>query len=242
MSLHSLLPAMAVIRTTIPLFVTLGAYESGLRLQRLCRGNPLVNPVLIAVILVAAGLYWIDMPANDYSAAVQPLVLLLGPATVALALPLYRCMPRIRVALTPIFITVFTGALIAAVTAVGLAIALGAPDFVLHAIATKSVTAAIAMAVAPQIGGEPSLAAGLSVLTGIVGAVICTWVLNKSGVQDPRARGLATGIAAHGIGTAYMLTRDAEAGAFAGLAMGLTGLTTGVALPLVYLWVIGPAQ
>ena len=238
MSLHALLPALTMIRTTTPLLVTLGTYEAGLRLQRLCHGNPLVNPVLIAVTLVAAVLCWIDVPASDYNTAMQPLILLLGPTTVALALPLYRCMPRIRVAILPICITVLTGALISTMTAVGIAIALGAPSFVLRAIATKSVTAAIAMAVAPQIGGEASLAAGLSVLTGIVGAVICTWVLNKAGVKDPRARGLATGIAAHGIGTAYMLTRDAEAGAFAGLAMGLTGLATGIALPLVYLWLL----
>jgi putative effector of murein hydrolase len=90
------------------------------------------------------------------------------------------------------------------------------------------------MAVSSQIDGDPSLAAGLSVVTGIVGAVLCSWVLSRCGVRDRRAMGLATGIAAHGIGTARMLSLDGEAGAFAGLGMSLTGLATGFALPLLY--------
>ena len=76
-------------------------------------------------------------------------------------------------------------------------------------------------------------------MTGIVGAVSCKWVLDWSGVRSIEARGLATGVSAHGIGTAYMLTVSAEAGAFSGLAMGLTGLTTGVVLPLAYAWCTG---
>ena len=238
MSPRLLLPALAIVQPALPLLGTLFAYEAGLRLQRRCHGNPVVNPVLIAVVLVATGLAWSGMPSSDYTTGVQPLILLLGPATVALALPLFRSMPKIRRAVTPILASVLVGAVIATVTAVGIAMLLDAPDLILRSIATKSVTAAIAMAVAPQLGGDASLAAGLSVMTGIVGAVICKWILDWSGVRHPEARGLATGIAAHGIGTAYMLTVDVEAGAFAGLAMGLTGLATGVVLPLVYSWFI----
>ncbi len=182
------------------------------------------------------------MSSSDYAAGVHPLALLLGPATVGLALPLFRSMPRIRRALIPVFASVLVGAFTATATAVGISAWLQAPDFVVRSIATKSVTAAIAMAVAPQIGGDPSLAAGLSVITGIIGAVTCKWVLDLSGVQSREARGLATGVAAHGIGTAYMLSIDAEAGAFSGLAMGLTGLAVGVLLPLAYVWLIGPGR
>jgi putative effector of murein hydrolase len=239
MSLPAFLLDVAAVRATILLLGTLGAYEVGLRLQRRFHRHPVVNPVLIAVVLVAAALSCFGIQASNYTTAVQPLIVLLGPATVALALPLYRCLPGIRIAFIPVFASVLIGSLTAAVTAVSIALILSAPSFVVRAIATKSVTAAIAMAVAPQIGAEASLAAGLSVLTGIVGAVICTGVLNWAGVGDSRARGLATGITAHGIGTAFMLTVDAEAGAFSGLAMGLTGLVTGVVLPLVYGWFIG---
>ena len=218
----------------LPLLATVLAYEAGLRIQRRCKGNALANPVLIAVVLVSVLLSGIVMPTADYAAGVQPLALLLGPATVALAVTIYRSLPKIREALVPVLLSVVAGGTLAASTATGLAAVLGAPAIVVHSIVTKSATAAIAMAVSSQIGGDPSLAAGLSVMTGIAGAVLCSWVLNRCGVRDRRAQGLATGIAAHGIGTARMLSLDGEAGAFAGLGMSLTGLATGFVLPLVY--------
>ena len=152
----------------------------------------------------------------------------------ALAVTIYRSLPKIREAIVAVLVSVVAGGTLAASVATGLAALMGTPAVVVHSIATKSATAAIAMAVSSQIGGEPSLAAGLSVITGIAGAVMCSWVLNICGVRDRRAQGLATGIAAHGIGTARMLGLDAEAGAFAGLGMSLTGLATGFVLPLVY--------
>ncbi len=228
-------PALwALLEGLLPLAATVLAYEAGLRLQRLCRGNALANPVLIAVALVSALLAVIGLPTADYTAGVRPLALLLGPATVALAVTIYRSLPQIREALIPVCVSVVAGGALAASTATALAAAMGAPAVVVHSIATKSATAAIAMAVSSQVGGDPSLAAGLSVITGIAGAVLCTWVLDRCGVHDRRARGLATGIVAHGIGTARMLALDREAGAFAGLAMSLTGLATGFVLPLVY--------
>ncbi len=218
----------------LPLAATVLTYEAGLRAQRLCRGNALANPVLIAVILVSALLSITGLPTAKYAAGVQPLALLLGPATVALAIMIYRSLPKIREALLPVLISVVAGGALAASTATGLAALMGAPAVVVHSIATKSATAAIAMAVSSQIGGDPSLAAGLSVMTGIAGAVLSSWLLSRCGVRDRRALGLATGIAAHGIGTARMLSLDGEAGAFAGLGMSLTGLATGFVLPLVY--------
>ena len=219
-----------------PLLGTLAAYEAGLRVQRRCGGRPLANPVLVAVAIVVAGVVWSGESSEGYVAGVQPLRTLLGSATIALALPLHRSLRRIRDAFWPVLVSVGVGAVVAATTAVSVASLLGASDLILRSIATKSATAAIALAVSPQIGGDPSLAAGIAVLTGIVGAVICTWVFDRVGVRDPRARGLATGIAAHGIGTARMLGLDPEAGAFSGLAMSLTGVATGVALPLAYSW------
>ena len=227
-------PLWRLLQVMLPLAATVFAYEAGLRLQRLCKGHALANPVLIAVVLVSALLSVTGLPTADYAAGVQPLALLLGPTTVALAVTIYRSLPKIREALVPVSLSVVAGGTLAASTATGLAAVMGAPAVVVHSIATKSATAAIAMAVSSQIGGDPSVAAGLSVMTGIAGAVLCSWVLNRCGVRDPRAQGLATGIAAHGIGTARMLGLGGEAGAFAGVGMSLTGLATGFVLPLVY--------
>jgi putative effector of murein hydrolase len=222
-------PALAAL---LPLAGTLLAFEVGLLLQRRFRGTPLANPVLIAVVLVACCLAATATPTTTYLDGVSPLGLLLGPATVALAIPLFRCLPRIREALLPILVGVVIGSIVASVSAVGIAAALGAGDVVVRSIASKSVTAAISMAVAREIGGDPVLATGLSVLTGISGAILCTLVFDLAGVRDARARGIAAGIAAHGIGTARMLSLNAEAGAFSGLAMGLAGFVAGIGIPL----------
>ena len=225
-------PAYAAVQPFLPLLGTLAAYEAGLRVQRRFAGAAWANPVLIAVTLVTVVLAALGVSAADYMSGVQPLTMLLGPATIALAVPLYRSLPQVRVALIPILATVAVGGTIAIGTAVAVAQWLGAPSFVVHAMATKSMTAAVAIAVAPQIGGDPSLAAGIAVLTGIVGAVIFTTVLDWSGVHDERARGLATGTAAHGIGTARLLALAPGAGAFSSLAMSLTGLLGGIVLPM----------
>ncbi len=234
MTLLELAPAIAALKPGAPLLGTLLAFEAGMRLQRRLGGAAFANPVLIAVALVASATAALGGASADYLAGVQPLPLFLGPATIALAMPLYRSLPQIRVVFLPVVVTIAFGAALAVGTALAVASLLGAPDFVVRAMATKTVTAAVAIAVAPQIGSAPSLAAGIAVLTGIIGAMLCTSVLDLTGVRDQRARGLATGIAAHGIGTARMLALDPAAGAFSGLAMSLTGLAGGIVLPLLF--------
>ena len=217
----------------VELACTLLAFEAGRWIQRRLGGAAIANPVAIAVALVVTLLCFTGRPAAEYTASVQVLPLLLGPATVALAVPLQRSLPRIRQAFGPVLVGVATGVVTASLSAVATAIMLGSSKLLVLSISTKTATAAIAIAVAREIGADPNLAAGISILTGIIGAVICTGILDLVGVRDPRARGLATGVAAHGIGTARMLTLDAEAGAFSGLGMGLSGVIIGVFLPSI---------
>lgn len=240
--MSTVLPAIGELRGALLLTATLLAYETGVRLQRRLGGNALANPVLIAVVLISGALRATGISGSVYMASVQPLALLLAPATVGLALPLYRNFARIRQAIVPILIGVTAGALVAAGSAVSIAMMLGAPPLVLHSIAPKSVTAAISMSVAREIGGDPQLAAAFAVLTGISGAMICTRLFDLAGVLDPRARGLAAGVTAHGIATARMLTESPEAGAFSGLAMGLAGFVVGAALPIIARWLPGWAH
>jgi len=110
---------------------------------------------------------------------------------------------------------------------------LGASRQTLASLAPKSVTTPIAMGISEQLGGLPSLTAVLVILTGILGAMLGRWVLDAVRVRDWRARGIAVGTAAHGIGTARALQVNEVAGAFSGLAMGLNGLATAVLLPLL---------
>ncbi len=212
---------------------TLLAFEFGRRLQQQLGGAALANPVAIAVALVAALLWVTGRSVVEYTASVQLLAMLLGLATVGLAVPLYRNLPRIRQAFGPVLVGILAGVITATLSAVGTIAVLGGSRVLLLSVSTKTATAAIAIAVAGETGADPNLAAGLSILTGIIGAVLCTGVFDLVGVRDARARGLATGVAAHGIGTARMLSLDAEAGAFAGLGMGLSGVLVGVLVPVV---------
>lgn len=211
--------------------VTLLAYEIGRWTQRRCGGWPLANPVLIAIVLLVAALELFGIPYDTYLKGGGLIQFLLGPATVALALPIYANAARIWGAAASIAAGVIVGATVACASAVGIAWALGVPDDMVRSIAPKSVTTPIAIAISQEVGGHPSLTAVLVIASGITGAMLSGRLYDWIGVHDWEARGLATGIASHGIGTAQMLSVNETAGAFAGLAIGLTGLFTAVVLP-----------
>lgn len=218
------------------LTVTLIAYQAGYWLYRKSGHNPLVNPVLIAVVALVALLKLTDVDYLTYFEGAKFVHFLLGPATVALAIPLFQQLRQLRESMLAILVSVVAGSLMAAVSAVAIAWALGASRETLLSLAPKSVTTPIAMGIAEKIGGLPSLTAVLVILTGMTGAMFTTYTLNLLGITDWRARGLAIGVASHGIGTARAILVHPLAGAFAGLAMGLNGIATALLLPLLATW------
>ena len=216
------------------LTLTLVAYRAGLLLYRQSGLNPLCNPVLIAVILIVGILVSSRTSYDTYFSGAQFVHFLLGPATVALALPVYRQIERVRDSAAAILTSIIAGSLTATISAVGIAWAFGATRETLLSMAPKSVTAPVAMGITKQLGGLPSLTAVLVILTGILGAMLGPIVLNLVGVRDWSARGLAMGTASHGIGTARALQVNQLAGAFAGIAMGLNAMATALLLPLLW--------
>jgi predicted murein hydrolase (TIGR00659 family) len=200
--------------------------------------HPLANPVLISILLLSGFLVVAGIDYRSYFQGAQFVHFLLGPATVALAIPLYRTWVMVRRSLVAVLTSVLVGGLVAAGTGVALAMAFGAERSVVASLVPRSVTTPVAMGISERIAGLPSLTAAVVVLTGICGAVIGTHVLNAVGVKDWRARGLAMGTAAHAIGTARALTVHSTAGAFSALAMGLNALIGSAILPL--LWVLVP--
>ena len=218
------------------LTVTLVAYQAGYWLYRRSGHNPLVNPVLIAVVALVALLTLTGVDYATYFEGAQFVHFLLGPATVALAIPLFQQLRQLRQSLLAILVSVVAGSLTAAGSAVGIAWLLGASRETMLSLAPKSVTTPIAMGIAEKIGGLPPLTAVLVILTGMTGAMLTTYTLNFLGIQDWRARGLAIGVASHGIGTARAILVHPLAGAFAGLAMGLNGVATALLLPLLATW------
>jgi predicted murein hydrolase (TIGR00659 family) len=216
------------------LTLTLVCYRGGLAVYRRSGLNPLLNPVLLAVLAVVACLVATRTPYARYFEGAQFVHFLLGPATVALAIPLYRQIETVRRSAAAIVASLVAGSCTAAGSAVLIAWLLGGTRDTLVALAPKSVTAPVAMGIAERLGGLPSLTAVIVILTGIVGAMIGPLILTHIGVTDWRARGLAMGTVSHGIGTARALHVNAVAGAFAGLAMGVNALLTALLLPVVW--------
>jgi putative effector of murein hydrolase len=192
------------------LTVTIGVYLMAQQAAALSGNNPLVNPVLISIVTIVLLLIVTRTDYRVYFAGAQFVHFTLGPATVALGVPLYRNRALVRQAALPIIAALLVGAPTAMLSAVWIASAFGAPMTLKLALIPKSVTAGIAMGIARQIGGDPTLTAVFVISTGI-----------------------AAGLSAHGIGTARAFQVDDVAGAFAGLAMALNGLMTAVGAPLI---------
>lgn len=214
------------------LTVTLTAYVAADRIAAATGRHPIANPVLLTVVLVAAVLAVTGTPYPTYFEGAQFVHFLLGPATVVLAMPLYERRATVRRALVPMLAALLAGSATTLACVIGLAGLLGIPRPVLVSLAPKSVTSGVAMGISEALGGDPTLTAILVILTGIIGAILVTPMMNLLEVRDMRARGFAAGLAAHGIGTARAFQVSEVAGTFAGIAMGLNAFLTAVLAPL----------
>ncbi|AKX50877.1 LrgB family protein [Thiopseudomonas alkaliphila] len=220
-----------------PLFgvsLTLLAYQIALSLYEKTKWV-IFQPVLVSCVIIISILVTFNIDYAAYKEGTFLLSVLLGPATVALAIPLYLNLKRIRQVFWPTIFTLLVGGSLATVLGVGLAWFFGAEPFILSTMAPKSVTSPIAMLVADEIGGSASLAAVFVMITGIVGAMVGVELLRLFNVTHPAAVGLTMGITAHAVGTARSLQEGEEQGAFAALAMSIMGLLTAVLMPLVYM-------
>jgi len=220
------------------LTLTLAAYIGAFALYEKSRFNPLVNPVAISVILITALLLMTGTPYATYFEGAQFVHFLLGPATVALAVPLFEQIPKLRRAWFALTVGLLVGVVVAMISALVIAWLLGASNATIASLAPKSVTTPVAMGISEKIGGIPSLTAVIVVLTGIVGAALGRFVFDALGVRSHAVRGFAIGLAGHGQGVARAFIVSEEAGAFAGLAMGLTALATALIAPWLAPWVI----
>lgn len=220
---------------------TLAAYAAAHKLWDWLGRPSLLNPVLVAIAGLAAALSLTGVSYEAYFEGAQFIHVMLGPATVALALPLYMAARRIREAAGAVLGALIFGALLSAGAAVALAATLGASGTTLASLIPKAVTTPVAMGVAEQIGGLPSLAAVFVLLSGLVGGLLGPWLLRTTGraapaLNDERAAGFAIGLAAHGIGVSRALERSHTSGAFASLAMALNALATALLAPLLAAW------
>jgi len=219
------------------LVATLSAYAIGRAIQQACAGSALASPVLIAIAIAAAVVLATGTSYKTYFAGAQFINFLLGPATIALAMPLARSARLIRENLHSIGLALLAGSVTSIVSGVGIVWLLGGSRAVALSMAPKAVTTPIAVAVSEQIGGLPALTAALAILGGILAAVVGQHTLHGLQVRDWRAHGLAAGIAGSGVAAAQVAARNELGAAFAALGIGLNGLLTAILVPmLVRLW------
>jgi len=215
------------------LVVTVAVFMAAVWLNQRCGRTPLLHPVIISLSAIIALLTITGVSYDQYIEGAAILKFLMGPAIVALAIPLYDNLGKVRDLLLPVLVGCIAGALTAALTAVGVGVLLGADAPTLLSLAPKSVTSPIAIGVADKLGGYGSLAAGLVLITGALGCLIAPPLFRWLKIEDPAVRGFTLGVSAHAMGTAFAFEYGAMAGAFSGLAMGLTGAFTAFGLPVL---------
>ena len=218
------------------LTITLMAYQCATWVARRFNYHPIANPVAIAVTVLVILLKLTGTSYQTFFDGAQFVHFLLGPATVALAVPLYQHFERVKKMLLPLLAALLVGSATAALSAYWIARLLGGTREVALSLVPKSATMPIAMGIAEKIGGLPSLTAVFVMLTGILGAVLGKMLLDKIRCRDDSIKGFAIGLTSHGIGTARAFQLSDMAGAFSGLAMGLNGLITALLVPLMMGW------
>lgn len=217
------------------LTLTMTAYMLSLWIYKHCNHSVWASPTSLTIVMVALFLGVTRIPYPKFFEGAQFIHFLLGPATVALAVPLFAHRKRLANMAFPLFVALLAGSATAAGSAMLIAEFFGASREVVLSIAPKSVTSPIAMGIAERIGGIPSLTAVFVVITGTVGAVGFPLLFKWMKPDDPAAEGFAVGLTSHGFGTARALLVSEEMGAFSALGMGLNGILSAVVLPLIFL-------
>jgi predicted murein hydrolase (TIGR00659 family) len=213
------------------LTVTLIVYQLAQWLYTRCNQHALLNPVAVSIALLVAVLAITGTPYATFFDGAQFVHFLLGPATVALAIPLHAQLGKLKTLWLPVLAGIVIALLVGSLSALGIAALLDATPATQLSLAPKSVTAAVGMGIAEKIGGLPSLTAVLVIATGILGAVAGKPLFDLLGIKSDAIRGIAMGATSHGIGTARAFQISEEMGAFSGLAMGLSAGLTALLLP-----------
>lgn len=240
--MHSHFPApwlTLLSQPAVAIAVTILAYALAVRLQRRFPRNPLLNPTLVAILLVTSVIELAGVPYDSYRRGAGLINFMLGPAVVLLAVPLFRQTMLVRASGRLIATSLAVGLPVGIASGIGFAWLLGAHPETLLSLAPKSVTTGIAIGVSQQIGGVPALTAVFVILTGITGAICGPAMAQLGRVRDERALGLAMGVGSHGIGTARALQVSEVAGAFSSIGMSLNGVLTAAVLPIVVTLLLG---
>lgn len=214
--------------------LTLTAYEAGFWLHKKFKEPVLISPMLLSLIILISVLLAADVNYQQYFKGNAFIHFLLGTSTVALAVPLYQSLPRLKAAAIPLMLVLVLGSVLGAGVALALAYFFGLSHSSVLAFATRAVTTPMALGIAEKIHAPLALASAIVILSGLIGAMVAEPLLKF--VRHDMAKGFALGLAAHGVGTARALQISPTAGAFAALGMSLNGILTALWLPIIVKW------
>lgn len=215
------------------LLISILAYEIGIYINRKTK-IALFNPLMIAILLVIVTLLVLKIPLEDYKKGGDFISMFLTPATVILAVPLYKNMNSLKKDYIAIFGGVIIGCITAIVSVWALAKAFGLPRELLASLIPKSITTPLGIELSNQIEGIPSVTVATIIITGIFGAVFAQWVLKICRITDKTAKGIAIGTSAHALGTTKAVELGETEGAMSGLAIGLAGLVTVIVATVLF--------
>lgn len=221
-----------LVAAALALGATVAVFAAASRIYARWR-RPFLNPVLVSVVVLICALRALGIGHASYDRGGRVLSFFLGPAVVALGVPLFLQGAEIARRGRAILASIVAGSVVGIVSGVCVAALLGASPEVVRSLAPRSVTTPIAIGIAARIGGIPSLTAALVIGTGVLGAALGPALLRLAGVRDRTAFGLAMGAAGHGIGTARAAEEGTAEAAGGGLAIGLMGVATAVLAPLI---------
>lgn len=219
--------------TVFFILLTIVVY-AGARLFAMRFPSPFTTPVFTSTAAVIVILLLMNVSYEEYTPAKDIMTFLLGPATVALALPLYHNRVVLMERLVPAAAGLIVGTVSTIVSSVWLSAALGLSETIQATSSVKAVTTPVAIEAAVIIGGDPALAAAFVMTAGIFGAVCGPLLLTMAGIQDPFSRGLGIGTVSHGIGTSQAVLEGPVQGAVSSAAMGFAAIITALVLPWLY--------
>ena len=226
-----MMPAFEMVLVT---GLVLGAFAAARALSMRLGNPPWASPVLVAALVLGVGLALTGVPLARFEAGARPLRWLLGPALVALALVIHGNLALLRSAPGPVLVAVTGGTVAGVATAWGLARLFGLDRALMMAVTTKTISTPFAVVIARMGGASVALAAAVAVLTGVIGALCVPWLFDRLRISGRAARGLGLGVSSHLVGTDWLTRRDAASGAFAALAMVLTGVLAALFLPILW--------
>ena len=207
------------------IMLSLASYYIGVRLQRRFK-RAFFNPLLIAILLTIGALLILDIDYASYNLSGRYLSYLLTPTTVCLAVPLYRQLQLLKDNLRAILLGILSGVLTSLCCVLLLSILFGLNHAEYVTLLPKSITSAIGMAVAEELGGYPAIAVSVIIITGVLGNIFAEGFLRLLRITEPVARGLAIGTSAHALGTSRAMQLGETEGAMSSLSIVVAGVMT----------------